>query len=298
MTGQSKYSMNNKALLTALTSIFDDFYDADDLVAHLTQSIQYSIQAGGKRIRPLFLLETLQAFGVSITTEHLKVAGAVELIHTSSLIHDDLPAMDNDDFRRGKPTNHKVFGEAQAILAGDALLLDPYLLLANADLPSGVVVALVRELALASGSHGMVAGQVLDMDGETQALTFEELKQIHALKTGKMLTFPFVAAGLIAQQSDEVILSLRNLGEKVGQAFQIRDDILDVTATFDQIGKTPGKDEVADKSTYVKLLGLAGAKAELSANLAAAESILAELSHTTQLVPDSILKQIERLKID
>ena len=290
--------MNNKAFLTGLTSIFDDFYDADDLVSHLTQSIQYSIQAGGKRIRPLFLLETLQAFGVSITTEHLKVAGAVELIHTSSLIHDDLPAMDNDDFRRGKPTNHKVFGEAQAILAGDALLLDPYLLLANADLPSGVVVALVRELALASGSHGMVAGQVLDMDGETQALTFEQLKQIHALKTGKMLTFPFVAAGLIAQQSDEVILSLRNLGEKVGQAFQIRDDILDVTATFDQIGKTPGKDEAADKSTYVKLLGLAGAKAELSANLAAAENILAELSRTTQLVPDSILKQIERLKID
>ena len=290
--------MDNKALLTALTSIFDDFYAADDLVDHLTQSIQYSIQAGGKRIRPLFLLETLQAFGVTITTEHLKVAGAVELIHTSSLIHDDLPAMDNDDFRRGKPTNHKVFGEAQAILAGDALLLDPYLLLANANLPSGVVVALVKELALASGSHGMVAGQVLDMDGETQALTFEQLKQIHALKTGKMLTFPFVAAGLIAQQSDEVILSLRNLGEKVGQAFQIRDDILDVTATFDQIGKTPGKDEVADKSTYVKLLGLAGAKAELSANLAAAEGILAELSHTTQLVPDSILKQIERLKID
>ena len=290
--------MNNKAFLTGLTSIFDDFYDADDLVSHLTQSIQYSIQAGGKRIRPLFLLETLQAFGVSITTEHLKVAGAVELIHTSSLIHDDLPAMDNDDFRRGKPTNHKVFGEAQAILAGDALLLDPYLLLANADLPSGVVVALVKELALASGSHGMVAGQVLDMDGETQALTFEQLKQIHALKTGKMLTFPFVAAGLIAQQSDEVILSLRNLGEKVGQAFQIRDDILDVTATFDQIGKTPGKDEAADKSTYIKLLDLAGAKAELSANLAAAENILAELSRTTQLVPDSILKQIERLKID
>ncbi|MFZ2211600.1 MAG: polyprenyl synthetase family protein [Lactococcus raffinolactis] len=290
--------MDNKALLTALTTIFDGFYAADDLVDHLTQSIQYSIQAGGKRIRPLFLLETLQAFGVTITTEHLKVAGAVELIHTSSLIHDDLPAMDNDDFRRGKPTNHKVFGEAQAILAGDALLLDPYLLLANADLPSGVVVALVKELALASGSHGMVAGQVLDMDGETQALTFEQLKQIHALKTGKMLTFPFVAAGLIAQQSDEVILSLRNLGEKVGQAFQIRDDILDVTATFDQIGKTPGKDEVADKSTYVKLLGLAGAKAELSANLAAAEGILVELSCTTQLVPDSILKQIERLKID
>ncbi|GAB2022210.1 polyprenyl synthetase family protein [Pseudolactococcus yaeyamensis] len=290
--------MDNKIVLSALTTVFDTFYGSENLVSHLTESIQYSIQAGGKRIRPLFLLETLQAFGVTITTEHLKVAGAVELIHTSSLIHDDLPAMDNDDFRRGKPTNHKIFGEAQAILAGDALLLDPYLLLVNAELPPNIIVALVRELALASGSHGMVAGQVLDMDGETQALTFEQLKQIHALKTGKMLAFPFVAAGLIAQQSDEVILSLRHLGEKVGQAFQIRDDIIDVIATFDQIGKTPGKDEVADKSTYVKLLGLRGAKAELSANLVAAEGILAELSRQTQLVPDGILKQIERLKID
>lgn len=290
--------MNNKDFLSELTAIFNDFYSSKDLVDHLTESIQYSIQAGGKRIRPLFLLETLQAFGVRLSAEHLKVAGAVELIHTSSLIHDDLPAMDNDDFRRGKPTNHKVFGEAQAILAGDALLLDPYLLLTNADLPAKVVVALTRELALASGSHGMVAGQVLDMAGENQALTFEQLKQIHALKTGKMLTFPFIAAGLIAEKSEMVISALRCVGENVGQAFQIRDDILDVTATFEQIGKTPGKDAVADKSTYVKLLGLAGAKRELAANLTRAEALLREISDMTYFESDRVLQQIERLRID
>ncbi|PCS05849.1 farnesyl-diphosphate synthase [Lactococcus piscium] len=268
------------------------------MVDHLTQSIQYSLNSGGKRIRPLFLLETLQGFGITCTTAHFKVAAAVELIHTSSLIHDDLPAMDDDDFRRGQATNHKVYGEAQAILAGDALLLDPYLLLAESGLPAQVIVALVAELAYASGSHGMVAGQVLDMDGEHHSLTFEALKQIHALKTGRMLTFPFVAAGIIAHQSAEVLVLLRTLGEKVGQAFQIRDDILDVTATFDQLGKTPGKDLVADKSTYVKLLGLSGAKAALAENLADATQLLTEISDQTQMTSDTILRQIERLRID
>ncbi|GFH41718.1 geranyltranstransferase [Lactococcus hodotermopsidis] len=284
--------------MSELTAIFADFYGAKSLVAPLNESIQYSIKAGGKRIRPILLLETLQGFGIDILEEHLKVAATVELIHTSSLIHDDLPAMDNDDFRRGKPTNHKIFGEAQAILAGDALLLDPYLLLANVALAPSIVVSLVKELALASGSYGMVAGQVLDMAGENQALTFAQLKQIHALKTGKMLTFPFVAAGIIAEQSDEVISQLRHLGETVGQAFQIRDDILDVTATFAEIGKTPGKDEVADKSTYVKLLGLAGAKAELAENLDSAENILQKISEKATFTSENVLKQIERLRID
>ncbi|GFH39729.1 farnesyl-diphosphate synthase [Lactococcus insecticola] len=290
--------MANKAILQSLAAVFETFYSSEMPVEHLTKSIVYSIQAGGKRIRPLFLLETLQGFGLDITTAHLQVAASLELIHTSSLIHDDLPAMDNDDFRRGVATNHKVFGEAQAILAGDALLLDPYLLLANAALPPEIVVDLVRELALASGSYGMVAGQVLDMDGENQVLTFEQLKQIHALKTGKMLTFPFVAAGIIAQVSKEVIADLRLVGEHVGQAFQIRDDILDVTATFDQLGKTPGKDEAADKSTYVKLLGLDGAKVALTENLTAAKMILTRISEQTAFSQAGILEQIERLKID
>ncbi|MGX7048556.1 polyprenyl synthetase family protein [Pseudolactococcus piscium] len=290
--------MENKTFLSDLTATFNTFYASEALVDHLTQSIQYSLNSGGKRIRPLFLLETLQGFGITCTTAHFKVAAAVELIHTSSLIHDDLPAMDDDDFRRGQATNHKVYGEAQAILAGDALLLDPYLLLAESGLPAQVIVALVAELAYASGSHGMVAGQVLDMDGEHHSLTFEALKQIHALKTGRMLTFPFVAAGIIAHQSAEVLVLLRTLGEKVGQAFQIRDDILDVTATFDQLGKTPGKDLVADKSTYVKLLGLSGAKAALAENLADATQLLTEISDQTQMTSDTILRQIERLRID
>lgn len=294
----NKNSMENKTFLSDLTATFNTFYASEALVDHLTQSIQYSLNSGGKRIRPLFLLETLQGFGITCTTAHFKVAAAVELIHTSSLIHDDLPAMDDDDFRRGQATNHKVYGEAQAILAGDALLLDPYLLLAESGLPAQVIVALVAELAYASGSHGMVAGQVLDMDGEHHSLTFEALKQIHALKTGRMLTFPFVAAGIIAHQSAEVLVLLRTLGEKVGQAFQIRDDILDVTATFDQLGKTPGKDLVADKSTYVKLLGLSGAKAALAENLADATQLLTEISDQTQMTSDTILRQIERLRID
>ncbi len=295
---QNKISMDNKTFLTDLTATFNTFYASETLVEHLTQSIQYSLNSGGKRIRPLFLLETLRGFGTTCTTAHFKVAAAVELIHTSSLIHDDLPAMDDDDFRRGQATNHKIYGEAQAILAGDALLLDPYLLLAESGLPAQDIVALVRELAYASGSHGMVAGQVLDMDGEQHTLTFEALKQIHALKTGRMLTFPFVAAGIIAHQPADVLVLLRALGEKVGQAFQIRDDILDVTATFDQLGKTPGKDLTADKSTYVKLLGLSGAKAALAENLADATQLLTEISDQTQMTSDIILRQIERLRID
>lgn len=298
MMDQSKHLMNNKQFLAGLTAVFNDFYTDETLVNHLTTSIQYSLQSGGKRIRPLFLLETLQAFGVPVIEAHFKVAAALELIHTSSLIHDDLPAMDNDDFRRGKLTNHKVYGEAQAILAGDALLLDPYLLLSSADLSAPVIVALVGELAYASGSHGMVAGQVLDMDGEAHELTFEELKTIHALKTGRMLTFPFVAAGIIAEQSDGIIALLRRLGEAVGQAFQIRDDILDVTATFEEIGKTPGKDIVSEKSTYVKLLGLNEAKQALTEQLDTSVHILAEIASKTQLVADPILRQIERLRID
>lgn len=298
MMDQSKHLMDNKQFLSGLTAVFDSFYADETLTNHLTTSIQYSLQSGGKRIRPLFLLETLQAFGVTVIEAHFKVAAALELIHTSSLIHDDLPAMDNDDFRRGKLTNHKVYGEAQAILAGDALLLDPYLLLSSANLSAPVIVALVGELAYASGSHGMVAGQVLDMDGEAHALTFEELKIIHALKTGRMLTFPFVAAGIIAEQSDDIIALLRCLGEAVGQAFQIRDDILDVTATFEEIGKTPGKDIVSEKSTYVKLLGLDGAKQALTEQLDTAVHVLAEITSKTQLVADPILRQIERLRID
>ena len=164
--------------------------------------------------------------------------------------------MDDDDYRRGRLTNHKKFGEALAILAGDALFLDPYALIAQADLSSQAKVDLIASLSLASGSMGMVAGQVLDMEGEGKHLNLEELQTIHANKTGKLIAFPFQAAGIISGLDARLQEDLKYIGELIGLAFQVRDDVLDVTASFEEIGKTPQKDLKAEKSTYPALLGL------------------------------------------
>lgn len=290
--------MENDELLSNIDETIREFYSAKEMIPHLTDSILYSVNAGGKRIRPLFMLQTLRAFGIELTEEHYKVAASVELIHTSSLIHDDLPAMDNDDYRRGRLTNHKVYGDAQAILAGDALLLDPYNLLVSSELPAEILVKLVRELSYASGSYGMVAGQVLDMDSEQKEISLDELKQIHALKTGRMLTFPFVAAAIIAQADEKIVEKLRTLGEHIGLAFQIRDDIKDVTADFAEIGKTPGKDIEEDKATYVKFLGLEGAKEALENELYSARQIIKELSDENDFWPSSVLELIDMLDIN
>ena len=220
------------------------------------------------------------------------------MIHTGSLIHDDLPAMDNDDYRRGRLTSHKKFGEDMAILAGDSLFLDPYGLVAMAELPSQAKVDLIAELSLAAGSFGMVAGQVLDMQGEGRKLTMDQLQIIHANKTGKLLAYPFVAAGIIAQTSQSVLRKLRQTGELLGLAFQVRDDILDVTASFEQIGKTPQKDLVAEKSTYPALLGLDGAKAFFDETLEQAKSLLKQLEKESDFSAKEIQKIIESLRLD
>lgn len=283
--------------LQLLEETIADFY-RPQIAERLNQAVLYSLQAGGKRIRPMLLLTLLDAFGVTLQTAHYQVAACVELIHTGSLIHDDLPAMDNDDYRRGRLTNHKVYDEATAILAGDSLFLDPFGFLAQVDLPAETILALVRELSQASGTFGMVAGQVLDMAGEGQKLSLEQLQAIHANKTGKLLTFPFVAAGLIAGQSDEVIHHLRKAGQLVGLAFQVRDDILDVTATFEEIGKTPQKDLLAEKSTYPALMGLEASKVFLEDSLNQASS---ELNQVASLVPfstEKIKEIIESLRIN
>ena len=251
----------------------------------------YSLAAGGKRIRPLLFLKMLESLGVTLETAHYQVATTVEMMHAGSLIHDDLPAMDNDDYRRGQLTNHKKFDEATAILAGDALFLDPYYLLATASLPAAMVVSLVKELSFASGALGMVAGQILDMDGEGKTLSLEQVKKIHHLKTGRMLTFPFVAAGIIAEQSEAVIAKLREIGQNLGLAFQIRDDIIDVTGTFEEIGKTPGKDQAEEKSTYVALLGLKGAQEALEELLTAVKSDLAQITSSAEIV--EIIESLE-----
>ncbi|MFM0790111.1 polyprenyl synthetase family protein [Streptococcus suis] len=279
--------------------IRDFYYNRGTIVSEeLIDAILYSIDGGGKRIRPVLLLQIVEGFGVELQQAHYQVAAALEMIHTGSLIHDDLPAMDNDDYRRGRLTNHKVYDEATAILAGDSLFLDPFGFLAQVDLPAETILALVRELSQASGTFGMVAGQVLDMAGEGQNLTLEQLQAIHANKTGKLLTFPFVAAGLIAGQSDVVINHLRQAGQLIGLAFQVRDDILDVTATFEEIGKTPQKDVLAEKSTYPALLSLEASKVFLEDTL---NQAISELNQVAKLVPfstEKIKEIIESLRIN
>ena len=275
-----------------------EFYQSKEVSADLTETILYSVEAGGKRIRPLLLLELLEGFGLELTPAHFQVAAALEMIHTGSLIHDDLPAMDNDDYRRGRLTSHKKFGEDMAILAGDSLFLDPYGLVAMAELPSQIKVDLIAELSLAAGSFGMVAGQVLDMQGEGRKLTMDQLQTIHANKTGKLLAYPFVAAGIISQTGQSVLGKLRQVGELLGLAFQVRDDILDVTASFEQIGKTPQKDLAAEKSTYPALLGLDGARDFFDETLEQVKSMLEQLEKESDFSAKEIQKIIESLRLD
>ena len=290
--------MTRNEKLEKIGLTIEDFYKSQQVSSDLSEVILYSVQAGGKRIRPLLLLELIQAFGLELAEAHYQVAAALEMIHTGSLIHDDLPAMDDDDYRRGRLTSHKKFGEDMAILAGDSLFLDPYGLLARAELPSQVKVDLISELSLASGSFGMVAGQVLDMQGEGQAISLEDLKIIHANKTGKLLTYPFVAAGLIVQAQQSVQDKLRRIGGLLGLAFQVRDDILDVTASFEELGKTPQKDLAAAKSTYPAFLGLDGAKNFFNQTLDEAVDILKDLEEKTEFSGEEIQKIIESLRLN
>ena len=287
--------MTRNEKLEKIGLTIEDFYSSQQVSSDLSEVILYSVQAGGKRIRPLLLLELIQAFGLELAEAHYQVAAALEMIHTGSLIHDDLPAMDDDDYRRGRLTSHKKFGED---MAGDSLFLDPYGLLARAELPSQVKVDLISELSLAAGSFGMVAGQVLDMQGEGQAISLEDLKTIHANKTGKLLTYPFVAAGLIVQAQQSVQDKLRRIGELLGLAFQVRDDILDVTASFEELGKTPQKDLAAAKSTYPAFLGLDGAKNFFNQTLDEAVLILSDLEEKTEFSGGKIQKIIESLRLN
>lgn len=273
------------------------YYSQKAVSGDLIEAILYSVNAGGKRLRPLVLLDLLEDMGLELTAAHFDVAAAVEMIHTGSLVHDDLPAMDNDDYRRGRLTNHKKFGEATAILAGDSLFLDPFGLLAESDLPVTIKVELLRELSYAAGSYGMVGGQMLDMKGEEQQLAISELQLIHANKTGKLLAFPFVAAGIIAELGSTDVADLRTAGELVGLAFQVRDDILDVTATFEEIGKTPQKDLDAEKSTYPSLFGLDKSHQILDDSLDQALAIFRKLKNNRGFNSEKTEEMIEGLRL-
>lgn len=283
--------------LQGVEKAIEGFYETKQIAPRLVESILYSVHAGGKRIRPLLFLELLEAFHAPILEAHFQVAAALEMIHTGSLIHDDLPAMDNDDYRRGQLTNHKKYGEDLAILAGDSLFLDAFGCVAEADLPASIRVQLIALLSDASGTAGMVAGQVLDMEGEGANLTLDQLQVIHANKTGRLLAYPFQAAGILLELEPAVATLLEEIGLHLGLAFQIRDDILDVTADFASLGKTPQKDLQAEKSTYPALLGLDGAQAYLDRELDACEDLLNRISQQVDFDGTGIKKIIERLRI-
>ncbi|MGB2870684.1 polyprenyl synthetase family protein [Psychrobacillus psychrotolerans] len=229
----------------------------------LKDAMLYSLQAGGKRVRPLYTLAVLKELDVQ-NEDAIIVASTIEMIHTYSLIHDDLPAMDNDDLRRGKPTNHIVFGEALAILAGDALITLVFGIIARLpNISSELKIALIDKFSFAAGAEGMVGGQVLDMLGEGQTLTLEQLEEIHLNKTGALLSYSILAGAIIANVSEEVMSALEEYAFHIGLAFQIQDDILDIEGTSEQLGKTAGKDLISEKNTYPSILTMEGAKKEL-----------------------------------
>lgn len=245
------------AATTSVNAALDRFLPSGKTKpATIHQAMRYSLFAGGKRMRPAVLLAAAEACG-GTHADAMPLACAVECIHTYSLIHDDLPAMDNDDFRRGKPTNHKVFGEGIAVLAGDALLTQAFEIAAQAKgWPRYPHRDLILEIARASGSLQLVGGQVADLEGENKKLSVAELRYIHERKTSALLCCSVRLGGMSANCTPAQLEALTDFGYHVGLAFQVIDDILDVTQTSEQLGKTAGKDVAVQKATYPAIVGL------------------------------------------
>lgn len=268
--------------------------EASDMPTRLCDAMVYSLEAGGKRIRPALVYAVLETYGVPLERGS-EVAATLEMVHTYSLIHDDLPAMDDDDLRRGRPTNHRQFDEATAILAGDALLTDAFRILAQMSLPAEEIVEIIRVFGLAAGSSGMVGGQLDDMLAEKRSdVTLQELQSIHERKTGALLVYALEAGGILAGVSEEDRTQLKQFGRHLGIAFQIQDDILDVVGDEQTIGKRVGSDEDNEKTTYPKLLGLDGAKRALDAEVEAATFAIESLSIQAPLLLDLLAFVVKR----
>ena len=227
----------------------------------LAKAMNYSLMAGGKRLRPILIMAAADALGVD-GEKFLRLSTSIEFIHTYSLIHDDLPAMDNDDYRRGKLTNHKVFGEALAILAGDALLTMAFEIIAtDKNVDAETKVKIITEMSKAAGAEGMVGGQVIDMQSENKKIDIQTLKQMHAAKTGALFCAAIRSGAILAGANEKQLANLTEYARQFGLAFQITDDILDVIGDEKTIGKPVGSDEKNHKSTYVTLGSLESAKA-------------------------------------
>jgi len=233
----------------------------DEYPQSLHKAMRYSLFAGGKRVRPVLALAACEAVGGRVD-DAMNTACAIECIHTYSLIHDDLPAIDNDDMRRGRPTCHKVYGEAAAILAGDALLTAAFELIARTGIKEkGVLLGVTLELARAAGSTGMIGGQMVDIDSEGKDVTFPVLEYIHIHKTGELILASLRSGALLGKAAEAELAALDSYGKAVGLAFQIADDILDVEGSSAEMGKPTGGDEKKGKATYPSLLGLDEARA-------------------------------------
>ncbi|MGH9512125.1 MAG: polyprenyl synthetase family protein [Terriglobales bacterium] len=253
------------------------------------QAMRHSVFAGGKRIRPILCMEAGRMLAGSLPKGIEDLGAALEMLHTYSLIHDDLPALDNDDLRRGRPTCHKVFGEAIAILAGDALQTLAYEVLSRLQCPAEARVRIIEEIARATGTiNGMIGGQVVDLEAEHGKPDLESLEYIHRAKTAALITASVVSGGLYGgahdnkKDEDKEIAHLRSFGSSIGLAFQIVDDVLDLTQTSEQLGKTAGKDSEAEKATYPALFGIDESRARADALLRSALESLKDFGETAE----------------
>lgn len=273
----------------ALQNLVNDFLKkeirADTDQALLLDAMQYSVNAGGKRLRPALTLRMIDAFnqGQQDLEMYLKAVCAVELLHTYSLIHDDLPAMDNDDLRRGLPTNHKKYGDAVAILAGDGLLTLAFQWLVDNDLNNQIARSLTMQLAKSAGPAGMVAGQVIDVSNEGKHLSYIEVQNLHAKKTGALIEYAMQAAGIMVNANQEVIKVMASFGGHYGLAFQIYDDLMDQIGTTAKMGKLIHKDDLEAKNTYPGLFGVEGTEQKLAEVLLLAQKDLTRLAKITPI---------------
>ena len=266
------------------------------LVPRLAESMEYSLMAGGKRLRPILVMAAADAVGAR-GTDFVQAACGIEMIHTYSLIHDDLPAMDNDDYRRGKLTNHKVFGEALAILAGDALLTQAFeVILRQQGVPAQVLLEVLREMSIAAGPNGMVGGQVIDMLSEGKRISMEELRKMHMGKTGALFRAAIRSGAILGGDSEAKLAALTTYADCFGLAFQITDDILDVVGDEAVIGKPVGSDERNEKSTYVTLTSLEEAKKLAADTVQQALDALEVFGDEAKFLRDLVKMLLERNK--
>jgi geranylgeranyl diphosphate synthase type II len=261
----------------------------DVLPRSLHQAMRYSVFAGGKRLRPILMIAACESLG-GHAGQVLHAACAMEMIHTYSLIHDDLPAMDDDDYRRGRPTNHKVYGEATAILAGDALLTEAFRTLAdteaNRSVPPATVIKVIELVARYAGSQGMVGGQVVDMESEGKEIDFPTLEYIHTHKTGGLILASVQVGALLGGANDSQVAAIKRFGGAAGLAFQIADDILDVVGDQQHLGKNVGSDQARGKATYPAQLGLDEARQRADELCGIAISALAPLGQSAEILQE------------